>query len=114
MQPWLGTPYKFGGETKNGVDCSALVRALYDDAFGVNLPRTTGKQHTEGRPVDRSQMRAGDLVFFRTGDSQRHVGIYLEDQRFVHASSSEGVTVSPLKYDYWQNHYWKTKRLSVL
>jgi cell wall-associated NlpC family hydrolase len=114
MEPWLGTPYKFGGETKNGVDCSALVQALYEDAFDIGLPRTTGKQHREGRPVDRSQMRAGDLVFFQTGDSQRHVGIYLEDRKFVHASSSEGVTVSPLKYEYWKNHYWKTKRFSVL
>lgn len=114
MQPWMETPYKFGGETKNGVDCSGLVQALYEDAFGIGLPRTTGQQHKEGRRIDRSQMRAGDLIFFRTGDSQRHVGIYLEDRKFVHASSSQGVTVSPLKYDYWQNHYWKTKRFSVL
>ena len=114
MEPWMGTPSKFGGETKNGVDCSGLVQALYEEAFGVGLPRTTGQQHKKGRRIDRSQMRAGDLIFFRTGDSQRHVGIYLEDRKFVHASSSQGVTISPLKYDYWQNHYWKTKRFSVL
>jgi lipoprotein Spr len=59
-------------------------------------------------------MRAGDLIFFQTGDQQKHVGIYLDDRKFIHASSSEGVTISPLRYDYWQNHYRTTKRLSVL
>lgn len=112
--PWMGTPYKFGGETKEGVDCSALVQAVYEDAFGIGLPRTTGQQESRGRRIDRSQMQAGDLIFFRTGEDQLHVGIYTKDRKFLHASSSEGVTVSPLKYDYWQNHYWKTKRFSVL
>jgi len=112
--PWMNTPYKFGGETKAGVDCSALVQAVYEEAFDIGLPRTTGQQESRGRRIDRSQMRAGDLIFFRTGDDQLHVGIYTKDRKFLHASSSEGVTVSPLKYDYWQNHYWKTKRFSVL
>ena len=113
-EPWMGTPYKFGGQTKNGVDCSALVRAVYDDAFNVDLPRSTGKQVNRGSKVRRSNMRPGDLVFFRNEDNGRHVGIYLDDRKFVHASSSQGVTVSPLKYDYWQNNYWQTRRLSVL
>ena len=112
--PWLGTPYELGGESKQGVDCSALTQALYDRAFGVQLPRTTGQQVNRGRSVSRSQMRAGDLVFFRTADQQKHVGIYLEDRTFVHASSSQGVTLSPLRYDYWQTHYWTARRLSVL
>ncbi len=113
-QPWMGTRYKLGGESKNGVDCSALVRAVYDDAFSIDLPRTTGQQVNRGQKITRSQMRAGDLVFFRTGDQAKHVGIYLDNRKFVHASSSQGVTISPLKYDYWQENYWQTRRLSVL
>jgi len=111
-QPWMGVPYEFGGETKDGVDCSALVRALYDEAFSIDLPRTTGQQVNRGQKVSRSNLKAGDLIFFRNEDNGKHVGIYLDDRKFVHASSSQGVTISPLKYDYWQNNYWQTRRLS--
>lgn len=113
-EAWMGVPYRFGGESRTGVDCSGLTQALYREAFDIELPRTTGTQVNLGSPVDRSQMQAGDLVFFRTSNQQKHVGIYLEDQEFVHASSSQGVTVSPLTYDYWQNHYWTARRLAVL
>jgi cell wall-associated NlpC family hydrolase len=112
-EPWMGTPYKFGGESKNGVDCSGLTKALYEEAFNITLPRTTGKQVNRGRQVSRSNLRPGDLIFFRTGDQAKHVGIYLDDRKFVHASSSQGVTISPMKYDYWQEHYWQTRRLSI-
>lgn len=113
-EPWMGVPYRFGGESRDGVDCSGLTQALYQEAFDIELPRTTGTQVNRGSPVERSQMRAGDLVFFRTADQQKHVGIYLDDREFVHASSSEGVTVSPLTLNYWQDHYWTARRLSVL
>jgi cell wall-associated NlpC family hydrolase len=113
-EPWMGTPYELGGESKDGVDCSALVRALYDDAFNRDLPRTTGQQVELGSGVPQSDMRAGDLVFFRTADQQKHVGVYLDDRKFVHASSSSGVTISPLRYDYWQSNYWTTRRLGVI
>lgn len=112
--PWMGAPYELGGESKQGVDCSALAQALYEDAFGVQLPRTTGRQVNRGSSVGQSQMRAGDLVFFRTADQQKHVGIYLDNRKFVHASSSQGVTISPLRYDYWQTNYWTARRLPVL
>jgi cell wall-associated NlpC family hydrolase len=111
-EPWMGVSYKFGGESKNGVDCSALVQALYDEAFNIDLPRTTGKQVNQGRKVARSNLKAGDLVFFRNEENGKHVGIYLDDRKFVHASSSQGVTISPMKYDYWQENYWQTRRLS--
>jgi cell wall-associated NlpC family hydrolase len=113
-ESWMGTPYELGGESRDGVDCSALVQALYDEAFNMDLPRTTGKQAGVGRSVSRSNMRPGDLVFFRTADQQKHVGAYLDNGTFVHASSSSGVTVSPLRYDYWQSNYWTTRRLGVI
>lgn len=109
---WMGTPYRFGGTTRSGVDCSAFVRAVYDDAFGVPLTRATRTQVTEGRPVARNDLRAGDLVFFRTGRDQRHVGIYLGDGRMLHASSSKNrVLVDDFHQDYFQQTYWTARRL---
>lgn len=114
VQPWMNTPYKLGGESMDGVDCSGLVQALFRDAFNIELPRTTGRQVNRGDAVPRSEMQPGDLVFFRTADQQKHVGVYLEDREFIHASSSQGVTISPLRYDYWQTNYWTARRLDVI
>ena len=110
-EDWMGTPYRFGGTTRSGVDCSAFVRAIYADAFGVALTRATRTQVTEGRPVARDDLRAGDLVFFRTGRDQRHVGIYLGGGRMLHASSSKNrVLVDDFYQDYFQQTYWTARR----
>lgn len=111
-EEWMGTPYRFGGTTKSGVDCSAFVRAVYDDAFGVPLTRATRTQVTEGRSVAREDLRPGDLVFFRTGRNQRHVGIYLGGGKMLHASSSKNrVLVDDFHQDYFQRTYWTARRL---
>ncbi len=108
---WMGTPYRFGGTAKSGVDCSAFVRAIYADALGVSLTRATRTQVTEGRPVARDDLRAGDLIFFRTGRDQRHVGIYLGGGRMLHASSSKNrVLVDDFFQDYFQQTYWTARR----
>ena len=110
-EDWMGTPYRFGGTAKSGVDCSAFVRAIYADAFGVPLTRATRTQVNEGRPVARDDLRAGDLVFFRTGRDQRHVGIYLGGGRMLHASSSKNrVLVDDFFQDYFQQTYWTARR----
>jgi cell wall-associated NlpC family hydrolase len=109
---WLGTPYRFGGTTKRGVDCSALVRAVYAGAFGLGLSRSTRTQVREGRPVGKHELRSGDLVFFRTGPNQRHVGIYLDGDRLLHASSSQNrVLVDDLGREHFQRTYWTARRL---
>jgi cell wall-associated NlpC family hydrolase len=109
---WMGTPYRFGGTTTRGVDCSALVRAVYDGAFGLRLTRSTKTQVREGRPVGRHELRSGDLVFFRTGPDQRHVGIYLDGDRLLHASSSQNrVMVDDLGREHFQRTYWTARRL---
>lgn len=110
-QGWEGTPYCLGGTTRRCIDCSAFVRTVYDEVFDKALPRTTEAQVREGQPVSRSELQAGDLVFFRTGFSTRHVGIYLADGRFLHASTSLGVTTSSLNGRYWRRHYWTARRL---
>lgn len=110
-QQWRGAPYRLGGENHSGVDCSALVRMVYQSAFGVTLPRTTELQAQRGVEIGRQQLKAGDLVFFRTGRRTRHVGIYLEDKKFLHASTRIGVTISHMDNVYWRSRYWKSIRI---
>lgn len=106
---WEGTPYRLGGTSSSGVDCSALVQNIYADQFNINLPRTTRHQVNEGAAVARGSLEPGDLVFFRPPGS-RHVGIYVGDERFLHASSSRGVMISSLNNVYWKRYYWKSRR----
>lgn len=109
---WMGVPYRFGGTTKSGVDCSAFVRAVYAGAFGLHLTRSTRTQVDEGRPVRKQDLRTGDLVFFRTGRDQRHVGIYLNGGRLLHASSSrDRVLVDDFNQRHFQQTYWTARRL---
>lgn len=109
-QRWVGTPYRLGGNGQNGVDCSALMQHVFSDSFGMSLPRTTGAQALHGQRVERSELRAGDLVFFRPPGSYNHVGVYIGDGFFLHASTSQGVILSELENDYWQRHYWQARR----
>jgi lipoprotein Spr/probable lipoprotein NlpC len=108
---WQGVDYRLGGLSKQGVDCSGFVYLTYRSAFGLNLPRTTEQQSKLGTPVEIHQLRAGDLVFFKTGRGIRHVGIYVEKGLFLHASTSKGVIMSQLDNVYWRRFYWKSMRL---
>jgi len=107
---WRGVPYRLGGGSKSGVDCSALVQITYKNLFSVDLPRNTWDQSRVGTVVKPGERRSGDLVFFKTDMWGNHVGIYLEDGRFMHASASRGVMISNLEDPYWKRHYWKTLR----
>lgn len=110
-QKWQGTGYQYGGTNGGGIDCSALMVEAYDDLYHLNLPRTTEDQSNLGKRVRMKNLKSGDLVFFKTGITRRHVGIYLDDGLFVHASRSKGVIKSSLGSDYWSKHFWKAKRL---
>lgn len=107
---WAGTPYRIGGTSERGIDCSALVRNVYRDTFDLELPRSTRGQVHEGRPIDRQELQAGDLVFFRPPGRYNHVGIYVGDGYFLHASTSKGVIISRLDNSYWQRYYWQSRR----
>ncbi|MBN4056342.1 C40 family peptidase, partial [Rhodothermus sp. AH-315-K08] len=102
---WMGTPYLWGGEDHKGIDCSAFVQNVFQDALGVQLPRTTAQQRYTGTAVDKDRLSFADLVFFHTPQKTRHVGIYLGDGAFAHASSSRGVMVSNLSESYWRDAY---------
>ncbi len=111
VKAWKGVPYRYGGLSKQGVDCSGFVQETFRTKFQTKLPRNTYRQSQTGKPVLRSDLRAGDLVFFRLGYNLRHVGIYLENDRFAHASTSKGVTLSNLRDSYWSKRYWKARRI---
>ncbi len=108
---WIGTRYTLGGLSHDGVDCSGLTLLAYKELFDKELPRTVEEQVQRGTSVKKEYLRPGDLVFFKTGIFQRHVGIYLDDDLFVHASRSNGVMISRLDDTYWKNHYWKAKHI---
>ncbi|MGS0681036.1 NlpC/P60 family protein [Shewanella sp. 125m-7] len=107
---WKGVPYRLGGMSKKGIDCSGFVVQTYQSRFGMQLPRTTEKQKDIGKSVSKSQLRVGDLVFFKTGWSTHHVGIYIGDSQFLHASTSKGVMISSLNNSYWKQKYWLSRR----
>ena len=110
---WLGTKHRLGGNDRDGIDCSGFVQAVYRNAFQINLPRTTVGQVKQGQPVGFQNMRIGDLVFFKPPDTPRHVGIYLGESQFVHASKSSGVIVSPIDRYYWKPHFWAARRILI-
>ncbi|WP_394166050.1 NlpC/P60 family protein [Photobacterium piscicola] len=108
---WKGTPYRYGGSSKKGIDCSAFVQVGYSSVYQKSLPRTTLELVKKGKQVKRHNAKEGDLVFFRTGRNSRHVGIYLGNLEFLHASQSKGVIISRLDNPYWRRHFWQIRRL---
>ncbi len=110
-QTWQGVPYQLGGQSKAGIDCSAFMQVAMQSLFNINLPRTTALQSSQGRYVAPRHAGFGDLVFFKTGWSQRHVGLYLGENQFMHASTSRGVMISRLDNPYWASHFWQFRRL---
>ncbi|CNB85740.1 MULTISPECIES: bifunctional murein DD-endopeptidase/murein LD-carboxypeptidase [Yersinia pseudotuberculosis complex] len=108
---WKGVRYRLGGSSKRGIDCSAFVQTTFREQFGMDLPRSTSQQQDIGKKVQRTKLRPGDLVLFRAGSTGRHVGIYLGNDKFVHASTSAGVTISNLNDDYWNKRYRDGRRV---
>lgn len=107
IDEWYGVKYSYGGEDKSGIDCSAFVQKLYEQVFGTELVRTSREQFHSCKMIwDIDNLIEGDLVFFKTrGKRISHVGIYLANNFFVHASSSSGVMISNLTDSYWSKRY---------
>ncbi|WP_054179228.1 bifunctional murein DD-endopeptidase/murein LD-carboxypeptidase [Trabulsiella odontotermitis] len=108
---WKGVRYRLGGDTKRGIDCSAFVQRTFREQFGLELPRSTWEQQETGKSIKRGQLRTGDLVLFRAGSTGRHVGIYIGNDQFVHASTSSGVTISSMNEPYWNKRYNEARRI---
>ncbi|WP_320035954.1 NlpC/P60 family protein [Halarcobacter sp.] len=107
---WKGVKYKFGGDTKKGIDCSAFTQKIFKEKFQLDIPRTTRTQVKVGTTVKKSELKLGDLVFFKTGRIDRHVGVYIGNGEFMHASI-KGVKVTKLNKPFYKKAYWTSKRV---
>ncbi|MFZ3440661.1 NlpC/P60 family protein [Vibrio harveyi] len=110
---WEGTPYRLGGTKKSGIDCSAFVQKAFVEAYKMSLPRTTRQQSKQGVEMSWSDAQQGDLVFFKTKRSTYHVGIYLGNKQFMHASTSKGVIISRIDNPYWASKFWQVRRVTM-
>ncbi|MFQ1022373.1 C40 family peptidase [Avibacterium paragallinarum] len=113
QREWRGTPYRLGGQSRRGIDCSGFVQKTFLERFNIHLPRTTKEQVKQGVKVAKKDIQTGDLVFFKTGRGPNgyHVGIYVKDGQFLHASTKGGVIYSSLNSPYWTRTYWQARRM---
>jgi len=112
---YLNTPYKYGGNSLNGIDCSAFTQSVYKNSWLLEINRSARQQYQQGIVIEnRSELKFGDLVFFNTRKRVKpgHVGIYIGDNLFAHASSKSGVTVSSLYHDYYNKRYIGARRMA--
>jgi len=108
---WIGTNYKLGGQSLKGIDCSSFIQQVYYNAFGLHIPRTTKEQAKVGKKISKNELYPGDMIFFKTGWNIRHVGIIIENGKFIHTSTKYGVTTSSVQNPYWKSNYWQSRRV---
>jgi LysM repeat protein len=114
VKTFLGVPYRLGGSTLKGMDCSAFVKKIYG-IFNIQLPRTAREQLSIGKKVEKDQLKEGDLVFFKPNGNQAHVGIYIGDNQFIHASSyNKSVKIDDLNTPYYSKRFLKGVRVKEL
>lgn len=114
LSSWIGTPYVYGGESKTGTDCSGMVQTVYKTVYNVNLYRTAYDLAKNCDSIGKSDLKCGDLVFFKINNTKiSHVGIYLANNKFIHASS-KGVMVSDLMEAYYTKYYYSAGRVKNL
>lgn len=109
---WMGTPYQYSGKSEKGVDCSGFVCEVYRDCYNVVMSGSARKIYGEVEQIKKNDLREGDLVFFMIKRNRvSHVGIYLSEDKFAHASSSKGVIISDLDDPYYKKYYYGAGRL---
>lgn len=108
----IGTPYRFGGTTPQGFDCSGFIGYVYQKAARLSLPRTTEALTRAGRPISPAELRPADLVYFEIEEKSLHAGIYIGNGKFIHAPRSKGkVNIQRLDLDYWKRRYVGARRI---
>ena len=109
---WIGTPYRYGNNSRHGTDCSGFVTRVFREVYGITLQRSSRSMFSTTKHVAKSEMQTGDLVFFRRGHGPiYHVGIYLKDGKFAHSACNGGVMVSSLHQDYYRRNFYAAGRV---
>ncbi|WP_298450051.1 NlpC/P60 family protein [uncultured Marinobacter sp.] len=110
FERYQGAPYHYGGTTGSGFDCSGFITTAYHESLGQQLPRSTSLMLRHGKAVSTENIEPGDIVFFRIAGKDQHAGIYMGDNRFIHASTSSGVIMSDLNGYYWRDRLSQARR----
>lgn len=111
FERYQGTPYEYGGTSSSGFDCSGFILTAYQEGLGIQLPRTTSQMLSSGDAVHPKDIEPGDIIFFRIRGKEQHAGIYMGDDRFIHASTSIGVTQSSINGYYWKGRFTQARRI---
>jgi probable lipoprotein NlpC len=113
VSDWIGTPYRSGGSSQRGTDCSGFVSRVYKQVYGISLTHSSRSMFHQVERVAKKEMETGDLVFFRRGPGQPifHVGIYLKDGKFIHSASNGGVMINSLYSPYYKKNFYAAGRV---
>jgi cell wall-associated NlpC family hydrolase len=110
-ESYLGAPYRWGGMNRTGMDCSGFIKKVYAEVFSITLPHSSAKIAKLGRAVSRKKLRQGDIVLFGSILGIHHAGIYMNDNKFIHASTTAGVVYSSLHESYYRKKYKGARRV---
>jgi lipoprotein Spr len=110
---WMNTPYKYAGNSKNGIDCSSLIKNIYSKIYNLKLSGSSSYIYAQTKEIsDKNELKEGDLLFFKINKKQiSHIGIFLKDGYFIHSSVNKGVTISNLNEKYYQKYYFTAGRI---
>ena len=112
IDEWYGVPYKYGGKTKSGIDCSNFTSTLYSNIYSKTISGSSSSIFEQCKTISKSNLEEGDLVFFKIeGDKISHIGVYLQNNKFVHATTKKGVMIDDLDEVYYKKYFYKAGRL---
>lgn len=112
IDEWYGVPYKYGGKNKNGIDCSNFTSTLYNFVYNKSITGSSSSIFDQCKPISKNNLEEGDLVFFKIdGDKISHIGVYLQNNKFVHATTKKGVMINDLDEAYYKKYFYKSGRL---